>query len=241
MEKRLSIVIPCYNEARSIPLILNRFAATIEQRNIEVILVENGSTDNVSYEVMQSLLPSYSFAKMVRLIKNQGYGYGILAGLREAQGNYLGWTHADLQTDPYDVVRAYDIFMEAKDEQLFLKGRRQGRPLVDRFFTAGMSVFESLYLRTSLWDINAQPTIFPVSFFQKWHNPPHDFSLDLYAFYMARQQGLAIERFPVHFGPRQFGVSSWNSGMKARWKFIKRTFTYSQELKKSIKGNKYRS
>ena len=37
--------------------------------------------------------------------ENQGYGYGILAGLRSCVSPYLAWTHADMQTDPADVVR----------------------------------------------------------------------------------------------------------------------------------------
>ena len=43
--KKLSIIIPCYNEKNHIPLILSHFAAVIETRPIEVILVNNGSTD----------------------------------------------------------------------------------------------------------------------------------------------------------------------------------------------------
>ena len=49
-----------------------------------------------------------------------------------------------------------------------------------------MSLFETLLLRTRLWDINAQPTMFHRDFFASWDRPPHDFSLDLYAYYGAK-------------------------------------------------------
>ena len=39
-----------------------------------------------------------------------------------------------------------------------------------------MSLFETLLLRTRLWDINAQPTMFHRDFFASWDRPPHDFS-----------------------------------------------------------------
>ena len=93
---KLSIVVPCYNEEKNIPLILERFDEMIERDDIEVILVDNGSTDN-SAQVLTELLPKYSFARTVKVEVNQGYGYGILQGLRECKGEYIGWTHADMQ------------------------------------------------------------------------------------------------------------------------------------------------
>ena len=45
-----------------------------------------------------------------------------------------------------------------------------------------------------LWDINAQPNLFPKSFFNSWTNPPFDFSLDLYVFNKAKKQKLNIIR-----------------------------------------------
>ena len=41
---------------------------------------------------------------------NKGYGFGILQGLAVAEGRILSWTHADLQTDPKDVVLAYELY-----------------------------------------------------------------------------------------------------------------------------------
>lgn len=227
----LSIVIPCFNEAENIPLILERFKSVLTTENIEVLLINNGSTDN-SQTVLNELLPNYSFARTVIVPKNQGYGYGILQGLKEAKGDYIGWTHADMQTDPNDVVRAYEILDKHRGEAVFLKGNRQGRPLFDVFFTAGMSFFETVYFGTLMNDINAQPNIFPRTFFERWNNPPYDFALDLYAFYQAKKQKLKIIRFPVNFTPRLHGSSKWNTGLRSKIKFIKRTLKFSVELKK---------
>ena len=116
---------------------------------------------------------------------------------------------------------------------VFVKGNRKGRPLFDVFFTVGMSVFETCYLHAKLYDINAQPNIFPKIFYDEWQEPPHDFSLDLYALYTARKKGLKVLRFPVVFPERVHGTSKWNTGLAAKWKFIKRTITFSVKLKKS--------
>ncbi len=230
---KLSIVVPCYNEEENIPLILERFEEIIEQKDIEVILVNNGSTDN-SAQVLADLLPKYPFAKTVLVEVNQGYGYGILQGLHMCQGEYIGWTHADMQTDPADIIKALEI-IEGERGLVFVKGNRKGRPLFDVFFTVGMSLFETCYLHKKLYDINAQPNIFPKIFFDGWEEPPHDFSLDLYALYMAGKKGLKVVRFPVLFPERIHGQSKWNTGLKAKWKFIKRTVDFSVKLKKSGK------
>lgn len=230
---RLSLVIPCYNEAANLPLLLERCAPLGRASGVEVILVDNGSTD-ASAQVLAALLPACPGCRSVRVERNQGYGFGILAGLAAASGDILGWTHADLQTDPQDVLRGLALF-ERHGDAIFVKGRRHGRPLADAVFTAGMSVFETLLLRAPLWDINAQPTLFPRSFFSSWRAAPDDFSLDLYAYYQARRAGLAVHRFPVRFGRRAHGVSHWNVDWAAKRKFIQRTVSYSLQLKAALK------
>ena len=232
---KVSIVIPCYNEEKNIPLILSKFQTVIEAEELEVILVDNGSTDGTS-KLLNEILYKYPFATSIRIAKNQGYGYGILKGLNAARGDFIGWTHADMQTDPEDIIKAYYILKKKNwDKNIYVKGNRKGRPLFDTFFTLGMSIFETLYLKQHLEDVNAQPNLFSKDFYQSWINPPHDFSLDLYALYMAQKGGLEVVRFPVLFPPRIHGKSHWNTGLVAKWKFIKRTLLFSKELKKSLK------
>jgi glycosyltransferase involved in cell wall biosynthesis len=230
---KFSLVIPCYNEAANLPLLLERCKEMACQADIEVILVDNGSSDN-SPEVLLNLLPQYPGCRSVRVEKNQGYGFGILAGLRAAKGEILGWTHADMQTDPQDALHGLELF-DTHGLNIFVKGRRYGRPLADVAFTLGMSVFETLLLSKPLWDINAQPTMFSKTFFETWQEPPSDFSLDLYAYYLARSNRLVIHRFPVRFGKRAHGVSHWNVNWAAKRKFIRRTIDFSLRLRREIK------
>lgn len=231
---RFSLVIPCYNEAANLPLLLNRCQKLVAQPGVEVVLVDNGSTDD-SPAVLLALIPDYPGCRSVRVEQNQGYGFGILAGLKAASGDILGWTHADMQTDPQDALRGLELF-EKHGLNCFVKGRRYGRPLGDVAFTVGMSFFETLLLGRPLWDINAQPTIFTRKFFETWCEPPHDFSLDLFAYYQARLAGLEVYRFPVLFGERAHGVSHWNVNWAAKRKFIRRTIAFSLQLRKSLKA-----
>lgn len=232
---KLSVVVPCYNESKNIPLILNRFKEFIRRDDIELILVNNGSADD-SQEVMDKLLPNYLFARSVKVEVNQGYGFGILTGFRSAKGDYLAWTHADMQTDPYDVIKALELIeISSNPLRTFVKGNRRERPFVDSFFTWGMGVFESIYLGVPLSDINAQPNLFHRSFFELWEDPPYNFSLDLYIFYMARKHNFEVMRFPVLFRGRIHGHSHWNFGLRSKWKFIKKTLLFTTKLKKRLK------
>ena len=229
---KFSLVIPCYNEAANLPLLLERCKALANRPGVEVVLVDNGSTDT-SAAVLTQLLPQYPGCRSVRVEVNQGYGFGILAGLRAAQGEVLGWTHADMQTDPQDALRGLEFF-DAHGRGIFVKGQRYGRPWADTAFTVGMSVFETLLLARPLWDINAQPTLFSRQFFATWCDAPHDFSLDLYAYFLAKSQGQSVYRFPVKFGDRAHGVSHWNVNWAAKRKFIRRTVEFSLQLKKRL-------
>lgn len=233
----LSLVIPCYNEARNLPLLIGRLEESfVAGSDAEVILVDNGSTDE-SRAILRGL-DGHPVIRSTRVEVNQGYGFGVLAGLRAARGAHLGWTHADMQTDPADALRALEV-MRALGGETYVKGRRIGRPLGDALFTVGMSAFETVLLGTALWDINAQPNLFPRAFYEAVADgAPHDFSLDLYFYHAARQRGLRIERIPVRFGQRAHGVSHWNVNWRGKRKFIERTVRFSFELRQRLAGAK---
>lgn len=226
-----SLIIPCYNEAQNIPLLLERCKSLLSKDGVEVILVDNGSTDN-THQVLLELLPLYPGCQTVRVEQNMGYGFGIISGLKAAKGNILGWTHADMQTDPLDSLMGLELF-ETYGMDVFVKGRRYGRPFMDVVFTIGMSLFETILLVKPMWDINAQPTMFSRKFFESWKSAPYDFSLDLYAYYQAKSQKVKVYRFPVKFSERANGVSHWNINWEEKLKFIKRTIDFSIKLKKN--------
>jgi hypothetical protein len=97
-----------------------------------------------------------------------------------------------------------------------------------------MSVFESVLLKKPMWDINAQPTLFPRRLFEQWKNAPHDFALDLFAYYHAKRAGLELKRFAVHFAARAHGVSHWDVNWQAKLGFIRRTIDFSWRLRHEL-------
>jgi|688.fasta_scaffold357760_2 glycosyltransferase involved in cell wall biosynthesis len=229
------IVIPCFNELDGLLSLIDECLRVVElsSNSLGFILVNNGSNDG-SEQIFNGVIGQYPNIEIVNLPVNQGYGGGILAGLESSNAQIIGWTHADLQTPLIDCLEAARIIDTGTS---FVKGWRKGRPISDRIFSRGMGVFESVLFGSQLEEVNAQPTLFTRNFFERWQNPPTDFSLDLYALVMTVKSGLGIRRINVEFRPRQFGQSNWNFGIKSRIRFIKRTIKYSLELRRTLHEN----
>jgi glycosyltransferase involved in cell wall biosynthesis len=210
------------------------------RKDIQFVFVNNGSKDDTQI-VLNNLLrqEKYSFGKSVFVPDNKGYGFGILQGLYSADGQILSWTHADLQTDPRDVILAYELYK--KDLEInfcIVKGERRERKIFDNIFTSGMSFLSSILLKQKLWDINAQPKIFNRIFLTHLKNAPFDFSLDLYLLFVANRLKIMINTFPVYFSKREFGEAKGGGTLIGKFKLIKRTCGYIIELRNDIKKGK---
>lgn len=230
----LSIVIPVFNEEKNIQLIVDRYLK-LDKDNFEVIFVEDGGSKDNTRKELEKFAKKYSFVNPL-FTNEPGYGASIYNGLKKANGEYICWTHGDIQTPPEDTIKALEIIkVEKNAKQCYIKGDRYGRPFLDQFFTFGMSVIETALFKKKFWDINAQPNLVHKSFLKLMKNPPKDFSFDLYTYYIAQKNNFKMIRFSVHFGERIYGESAWNDGMKARIKFIKRTLKFSFELKRNLK------
>lgn len=191
----LSVIFPCYNESSNIVGIISSIKSALQGRNdVEIILVDNGSTDSTPQVLEQALQGEHNKQfKTLRIEKNIGYGHGIMEGVRIASGEVIAWTHADLQADPADVLESYKIFVDHPEyPNCILKGRRVGRNPLDALFTGGMSILSTLLLRENFSDVNAQPKMFHRNFLEKLKESPQDFSLDLYLLYQARVQKYKI-------------------------------------------------
>lgn len=232
----LSIVVPCYNEEKNISLIVERFDKIKRIISVELILVDNGSKDGTKKEIRKAQ-KRYPYVKLAEVKKNIGYGYGIMTGLRSAKGEYLCWTHADMQTDIADTLKAYDLIIGSKDpKKTFIRGNRKGRSFFDNIFTIGMAFFETILLGQWLWEINAQPKLFHKSFLKMAAEPPNDWSLDLYFYFLAKKNKFDIRSIDVFFPERMHGKSHWNTGgMKPKIGMIRRTIDYSLELKRRLR------
>lgn len=99
----LSIIIPAYNEARTIHLILEKIEAVQLISNIkkEIIIVNDCSSDNTA-EVVRGLMQKYPAIRFVEHEVNKGKGAAIHTGIKEASGDYIIIQDADLEYDPQE-------------------------------------------------------------------------------------------------------------------------------------------
>ena len=231
-----SVIIPCFNEEANLKLLFVKVEKLLEEHpKAEVVLVNNGSKDN-SLALMNlfKMENKHLNISICNIKENEGYGHGILEGLKIAKNEILAWTHADLQTDIMDCSLAFKKFSISKNqENLLIKGYRKNRKLGETILSFGMAIFASLKLNTWLVEINAQPKMFHKNFYNNIKdNAPKDFSLDLYWVYQYKQKG-NIKTIPVSFLPRLAGEAKGGSGsnFKTKIKIIKRTLNYINSLK----------
>lgn len=221
----LSIVVPCYNERDNLPSLIDRFSKFWPENKFELIMVDNGSTDGTG-EVLAAAVADerYHFTRIVTIGKNVGYGHGILTGLKAANAPVLAYTHADLQTPPEDVFRAYSLLLEraGNANATLIKGQRVNRPKEALFLTRMMTRIVEAVLGYHMEDINGQPKLFPRELLDKLTHPPLDFAFDIYAMYVARLNGWELVEFPVDFGQRVHGESKWASTALTKYKTTSR-------------------
>lgn len=237
----ISLVIPCFNEEKNLETIFLKCKAIAKKIDLELVIVNNGSTD-LTHELISKKYKKLLTFKYVNVKKNIGYGNGIKQGLKVTTGDYIGWTHADLQTDLSDIIIVEKIIKSnKKNSDLFIKGLRRGRPLIDNFFTFSMTIIESLIFLTKVNDIGAQPTIFKRNLLEKINltHVPDDFLIDLFFYYLAKKFKYNIERFDVIFPERIYGVSSWNINFLSKIFFIMKILRGSIKIRLNYLRNLY--
>ena len=226
MQPIVSIVVPCYNEERNLPLLVSRFEKVLQDVDAELILVNNGSTDN-SPQVLEKIKKKHKSVRIAVVPKNIGYGHGIMTGLKTAKGGVLAWTHADMQCDPEDVSRAYEVYKQS-DEKTLVKGSRQGR---FSLLTKSFHVIASVLFFRRFDDINGQPKMFPRSLMDEIKKAPNGFQLDFYVQYKAVKNGYKVLNIPVKFGIRRHGQSNWASTFRSRVKTVSKFVKYLVKLR----------
>ena len=95
---KVSIIIPAYNEEETIIELLERVnAQSVEGIDFEVIVVDDGSKDRTP-EILESRTDL--FDRVISQSPNQGKGAAVIAGLRQASGDYVLFQDADLEYNP---------------------------------------------------------------------------------------------------------------------------------------------
>jgi glycosyltransferase involved in cell wall biosynthesis len=221
----LTLIVPSFNEHANLNVLVDKYVRNEYSRQFNLLIVDNGSKDETSNFLKNTKTLGIS---SVRVEVNQGYGHGLLMGISHANTDYVGWIHADQESLLEIVVESHQSVL---DDNCFIKGVRLSRPFSQKIFSNLMAVFCSLLLREKLYEINAQPSIYPKSFLVEQINPPKDFSIDLFFHYMAKKNRLNEIRVKVEFVDRLIGVSTWKKGLLSIVMMGSRTLAASWKMR----------
>jgi dolichol-phosphate mannosyltransferase len=123
---RLSIVLPCYNEAENVEPVYRKLIAACAAIPHEILFVDDGSTDGTREEVerLQRIDPA---VRLLRLVRNAGHQHALRAGYRAARGQFALTMDADLQHPAECIPAMLDRALEGFDVvQMVRRGAQKG-------------------------------------------------------------------------------------------------------------------
>jgi glycosyltransferase involved in cell wall biosynthesis len=229
---KLSIIIPVFNEKKTILEILKK----IEKVNLanlnfekEIIIVDDGSTDGTR-EILENLKEKY---KIVFHDKNQGKGMAIRTALERVSGDFVIIQDADLEYDPQNYLKLLKFALENKAEVVYGSRRLnpQNKQYSDPFFFLGGIVLS--WLANFLYNIKItdEPTCYKLFKTETLKSIPlkcqrFEFCPEVTAKIAKRK--IKIYEVPISYYPRHKKEGkkiNWRDGFQAIWTLIKYRFT----------------
>lgn len=232
-EPELSFVMPCYNEQDIIGYTIPRFTAAFRNAGIklELIAVDNGSRDRTG-EMIREMAASDSAIVYHRVEINEGYGNGVLNGIKVCRAPWIGIIPCDGQVDAEDVVSLFDT-VKTTDGNVLAKVRRRFR--MDGLWRKVVSVSYNLMVR-ALWprlgsiDVNGSPKILPRDVIMAMDLKSKNWFLDPEIVIKAHYMGLRVLEFNVFARMRGNGLS--HVRVMTCWEFLRNLliFRFSPEM-----------
>lgn len=210
MTRKLSIIIPIYNEERTIAEVLRRVAdVALGDWEKEIIIVDDGSTDNskvkIENEKRQSKIQNFT---VITHGRNRGKGAAVRTGIAVATGDALTIQDADLEYDPADWGRMLKMF-DAEGGRAVIYGSRELQPerrgylhyvLGVRLITA----LANLLFGSRLTDIYTCYKLFPRDLAQSLPLSAIGFEFEAEVTARLLKRRIPIIEVPVHYAPRTF-------------------------------------
>lgn len=204
MSKKISFVIPCYNESERIKENFRELMFYLQDKSFrwEIIFIDDGSTDN-TLKVLNELADLNGNIQILCNKKNRGKGASIKKGVLQASGDITLFTDADFSTpinqfdlifplfDKYDVVIGIRKHKNAK----IIKRQPFYREFMGNFFTS----LSNLILLNNINDVTCGFKAFNkkayIKIFKK--QKIHRWAFDTEVLFLAKKYGFKLFQFPV--------------------------------------------
>ncbi len=204
MEKiNLSVIIPVYNEEKTIEEIIRKVAAQSQVH--EIIVIDDGSIDSTR-EVLAKI-PTGSNLKVIHHSKNEGKGKAVRDGLEAATGNYIIIQDADLEYNPTDYPKLIKPVLEGKT-QIVYGSRFLNRKtnmlwwifLGNKFLTSATNIL----FGAKLTDMTTCYKLIPLSLIKKLNLKSKKFEIDLELTAALLKKGYQIYEVSIDYKGRKY-------------------------------------
>ena len=123
---RISVVVPLMNEEDNVKYLIEEVEKALKDFEYELILVDDGSTDNTVEEIKKHMNDK---TKLVILNRNYGQTSAMAAGIEVASGDVIVTIDGDLQNDPSDIPMMIEKMKEGYDVVAGIRAKRQDEPV----------------------------------------------------------------------------------------------------------------
>lgn len=235
MMKKLSLVVPCYNEESTLEGIAEEILKLrSENLALELIVVDDCSKDG-SRAVAEKLAAGHPEIKLCLHEKNRGKGAALRTGFLAATGDYIGIQDADMEYDPSDYLKMIRPLDEGRADVVLGSRylRREDRIVLRWWHTAMnrfLTWFSNILTDLDLTDMETCYKLFRREIIQKI---APDLKEERFGFEpevvsrvarLARKEGLRVAEVAIGYRPRSFREGKkigWRDGVRALWCIVR--------------------
>jgi dolichol-phosphate mannosyltransferase len=219
----LSVIIPCYNESEGIPQLKSKLLPVIEQaranRSVELILIDDGSTDN-TFDLLNQNFGGLPETRVVRHPKNLNLGGAVRTGVQESKGEWIANLDSDCTYDPELLIPMLEEMERGADlvtvSPYHPKGIVVGVPAYRLFLSKSLTFMYRLILRRKIHTFTALARVYRRAVYPQIASPASDFTCLAEMMLKALKQGLKVAEVPATLSLRQFGESKMKTARVIR-------------------------
>lgn len=229
MNHLLSIVVPVYNEARTVAEVIDRLLAIELPAPREILVVNDGSTDGTR-EVLDRLAARPEL-RIIHAAKNGGKGSAIRIGFAQATGTIVAIQDADLELDPAELAQLVQPILDGKTKVVygsrFLAGRPDA-PWLSIFANQVLTGVTNLLFAGNLTDMETCYKVMTTELARGLNLECNRFDIEPEISAKLLRDGHRIVELPVRFEPRSVAQGKkigWRDGVRAIQVLIKYRFS----------------
>jgi glycosyltransferase involved in cell wall biosynthesis len=207
-ESKLTIVIPAYNEASSLPGVLTELIPLSAVKNWNIIVVDDGSSDGTMESVIH--FKDSGILEILRHKLNKGYGAAIKTGIRACKTEYVITIDGDGQHSLPDIEHLFEV-IQAHDADMVV-GSRKGQRNASILRGIGKKIIRDvakMLMTVPIYDLNSGMKIYRTELAQKYlHLAPNTMSYsDIITLVFINNRHLVMEE-PISINARKDGKST---------------------------------